>query len=75
MFGGLDDLEHDCTSFKSKSDYVKRERGEWIKIQFDDKTIGYRCTKCYTTWDSDTNFCPNCGVDMRKEDNNANNIR
>lgn len=26
---------------------------------------GYRCPVCTTTWDSPTNFCPNCGSDMR----------
>lgn len=28
---------------------------------------GYRCPVCVTTWDSPTNFCPNCGTDMREK--------
>ena len=28
---------------------------------------GYRCPVCITTWDCKTNFCPNCGADMREE--------
>lgn len=30
---------------------------------------GYRCSLCKTTWDAPTNFCPNCGAEMRGEDN------
>jgi hypothetical protein len=73
MFGGLDDLEHDCPSFKSKSDYVKRERGEWIK---QGKDWDCKCSICggesfYHLDSTPSNFCPKCGADMRKEDNNV----
>lgn len=27
---------------------------------------GYRCPVCATTWDAPTNYCPNCGADMRE---------
>lgn len=41
-------------------------RGRWIKRQFaDDMTVAYRCSECKTTWDDKSNFCPNCGADMR----------
>ncbi len=25
---------------------------------------GYRCSECRTTWDAQTNYCPNCGAKM-----------
>ena len=41
--------------------------GRWEKrkaIVFDDEMIGYRCSVCNTTWDAETNYCPNCGAKM-----------
>ena len=26
---------------------------------------GCTCSVCNTTWDAETNYCPNCGADMR----------
>ena len=56
----------------------ERKTGEWIEVQY--RVLGghkfiksQRCPKCgkikdkYVTW----NFCPNCGVDMRKRINNV----
>ena len=60
-----------CDSFTPKSDYVKRERGFWEQGDYLD--FGDICSRCQ--FDSvcepcTYNFCPNCGADMRKEDNN-----
>ena len=69
-----------CDDFKNKSDYVKRERGEWIKFKafwFDSDAVeGYeiiavKCSLCGKESETKYNFCPNCGADMRKEDNNG----
>ena len=41
--------------------------GRWEKrkaIVFDDEMVGYRCSNCNTTWDAETNYCPNCGTKM-----------
>ena len=58
-----------CIYFKPKSDY-ERKRGEW-KINSD----GYYpyCSRCGKEPKNGvmTDFCPNCGADMRKEDNNV----
>lgn len=56
-----------CDDFKNKSEYVKRERGEWI---FDEDNDFY-CSACkrYPPLMRQSDFCPNCGADMRKEDN------
>lgn len=49
-------------------DFVEVKHGEWIKrtfIVFDNEIKeGYHCSVCNTTWDTNTNFCPNCGAKM-----------
>lgn len=70
-----------CELFKSKSEYVKRERGEW-KYEYDPLSgvsfsCGARiiCSRCgyphRRLIGEFFNFCPICGADMRKEDNNV----
>ena len=47
--------------------YRKQSEGEWEKrtfIIFDSEKVGYRCSECNTTWDANTNYCPNCGARM-----------
>lgn len=44
--------------------YEERQHGEW---EFDDLDNDYRCSKCHEFNDFITDFCPNCGADMRKE--------
>lgn len=54
-----------------------KPQGKWLRISNDwiDGTCGaryfpIRCSVCgYSTYDDDaTNFCPNCGADMRGEE-------
>ena len=42
-------------------------RGEWQFHMFAANSWGYECRVCHTTWDTPTNYCPNCGADMREE--------
>ena len=47
--------------------YRKQSEGRWEKrvfIIFDSEKVGYHCSECNTTWDTETNFCPNCGARM-----------
>ena len=48
---------------------VVRERGEWVY----DHWCEFKCPKCgalsKTEPRGEENFCPNCGADMRKEEN------
>lgn len=50
-------------------DAVEVRHGRWEKreyIVFYDEFVDYRCSECNTIWDSTTNYCPNCGADMRE---------
>lgn len=49
----------------------KRPHGEWKRISMDKyirhASCFYRCSVCGEDTIGETNFCPNCGADMRKE--------
>ena len=42
-------------------------RGEWRERRFSEDVYGAECSVCHTTWDYGTNFCPNCGAEMKEE--------
>lgn len=47
---------------------IKQNKGKWEKrtfIIFDSEKVGYTCSECNTTWDTETKFCPNCGAKMK----------
>ena len=47
---------------------TERPQGEWIT---DDPTYStWRCNKCLHVQTICSNFCPNCGADMRQEGKN-----
>lgn len=49
------------TKYGKEVEFVKRKRGNWIPT-----TDGrYKCDVCKSQNDTDTDFCPNCGADMR----------
>ena len=41
-------------------------RGKWIDHQ-EGRWIYAKCSECGTVHDVRSNFCPNCGADMREE--------
>lgn len=47
------------------------KRGKWIYSSYDDESgfdESWTCDKCgYSTNIEETNYCPNCGRDMREE--------
>lgn len=52
------------------ADVVERKRGKWIDETF--KPWGlvhhpYKCDQCGEHSEADSDFCPNCGADMREE--------
>ncbi len=59
-----------CVHFKNKANVVEVRHGKWRMrkaIIFDSELVGYNCSECNTTWDTETNYCPNCGAYMRGE--------
>lgn len=50
----------------------ERKKGEWIKHENADIVDGYyvpkyECSCCHTWKDDNSNYCPDCGADMRGE--------
>jgi hypothetical protein len=41
-------------------------RGKWIDYQ-QGRWVYAKCSECETVHDVRSNFCPNCGADMREE--------
>ena len=71
-YHNIPNVENFCENFVPKSDYVKRERGEWIKINEICGVEFLECSVCKGVHPRmATNFCCDCGADMRKEDNNG----
>lgn len=44
-----------------------RPKGEWKHEVIGDKSC-VLCSICYLHFDNESNFCPNCGADMRGDD-------
>lgn len=48
------------------------KRGEWLEHEWAEEIEGliisnYECSECHSWGRDESNFCPNCGADMRKE--------
>ena len=56
----------DCNTITDASGnvFVRRKKGKWI-----DLWDRYRCSACNMEHSYEENFCPNCGADMRGEQN------
>ena len=80
MFDFITDLPSGLDGFVSNFDAAFRElekvksadvapvvHGEWIDYLSvsGDGNLQSRCSQCELTNDAKTNFCPNCGADMR----------
>lgn len=51
-----------------------RPKGYWDKVNYGDYEnldIAIRCSECLEEVDEESNFCPNCGADMREGDSDA----
>jgi predicted amidophosphoribosyltransferase len=67
MFKKANCYEHKEAESIYAAGYRKQKEGEWEKrtfIIFDSEKVGYNCSECNTTWDTETKFCPNCGAHM-----------
>lgn len=50
--------------------FAEPKKGTWIRHKWTENTYGiliskYECSCCHTWGGNDSNFCPNCGEDMR----------
>ena len=59
-------------------DAVEVKHGRWIETEeevwhlYQRRTITrFRCSQCEQTENKKSNYCPNCGADMRKDDGNG----
>lgn len=53
---------------------VVREKGEWVFEEVYPGVVslnGYMCSKCRKNTAKKTDFCPNCGADMRGDKKNV----
>lgn len=79
----LSDCVGDCKScWKTKlvnKPTVEPVHGEWIVHEWKEAKKGlvepslllakYECSRCHYLFENNSNFCPNCGADMRGEKN------
>ena len=52
------------------ADVVEVRHGEWKQVDaifFDHEVLYFKCPLCNTTWESKTNYCPNCGAKMDRK--------
>ena len=62
-------VAYDMANMVKDAPTVEPVRGEWIGVEFD---MFFECSNCgYSTDYRLTNFCPNCGADMRGEKNDG----
>ena len=45
--------------------------GRWTPLRINGHEMGVTCSECNTTWDAESNFCPNCGAKMDGGDGNS----
>lgn len=64
----VEGVETDCSAFADRSKYVVREKGEWKRRKNWPAAV---CTECSFEEKEPSNFCPNCGSDMRKGENDG----
>jgi len=53
-----------------KIEELYRPTGTW-ESKLEDRWIYAHCPFCDTIWNTKTNFCPNCGADMRENKNES----
>ena len=75
---GLKLLESDIEDIKELPPaQYERKTGHWIEHENADIVEGYyvsmyECSCCHTWENDDSEYCPDCGADMRGEENEIN---
>ena len=68
-----DNVRIDALEIAVRAMAEERKKGKWI----DEPNCWYRCSYCKSHYPSikgtmEYNFCPNCGADMRGDENETN---
>ena len=53
------------------ADVAPVRHGRWTPLRINGHEMGVTCSECNTTWDAESNFCPNCGANMDGGDGNS----
>ena len=64
------ETEYEAGYKAGRQSILEQEEATWLPknfTSFDIEKIGFNCSKCNTTWDVPTNYCPHCGAKMIKE--------
>ena len=66
-FGVSIDLENSvvCKHFKNQADFMEVAHGRWIRHK--ENCLYNKCSICCYEHCRENNYCPNCGADMRGE--------
>ena len=77
MFGECSYKETGCSDCKiidkiGKALKNERPKGEWIMNKTSARGRNYTCAHCNKVSRNKFAYCPNCGADMRKENDNEN---
>lgn len=67
LYGEYEDFAENA-DFLIVNGVTVRERGRWIVPKIPHITVVGICSECGKMSDRNYNFCPNCGADMRGEE-------
>ena len=76
VFGDVHPMDYNTNAYIEKikaipaADVAERKHGKWIDSFADDGFVNRNCSLCgqFVSIYNNYNFCPNCGADMRGDD-------
>lgn len=63
-------IDVNCLSNKEKEELLNalRPKGRWVETEYSDRAFPrVRCTRCGKVQEGMTDFCEDCGSDMRRD--------